>query len=87
VFLVITPVSVRNSILAREFILTTTQAGQNLYIGNSPYNTTGQYQAPPWVRPTPEFEQSDFAGYADNAAGKTLSYSGVSRFYARAALS
>jgi 4-amino-4-deoxy-L-arabinose transferase-like glycosyltransferase len=86
VLLVITPVSIRNSILAHEFTLTTTQAGQNLYIGNSPYNTTGQYEAPPWVRPTPEFEQSDFAEYANKAAGKTLSYSGVSRFYTRTAL-
>ena len=86
VLLVITPVSIRNSILAHEFLLTTTQAGQNLYIGNSPYNTTGQYQAPPWVRPTPEFEQSDFAEYANKAAGKTLSYSCVSSFYTRAAL-
>jgi 4-amino-4-deoxy-L-arabinose transferase-like glycosyltransferase len=86
VLLIVAPVSIRNSILAREFTLTTTQAGQNLYIGNSPYNTTGQYQAPPWVRPTTEFEQSDFAGYANKAAGKTLSYSGVSRFYVRAAL-
>ena len=86
VLLVITPVSIRNSILAREFMLTTTQAGQNLYIGNSPYNTTGQYQAPPWVRPTPEYEQSDFAEYARKTAGKALSYSGVSSFYTRAAL-
>ena len=87
VLLVIAPVSIRNSILAREFVLTTTQAGQNLYIGNSPYNTTGQYQAPPWVRPTPEYEQSDFAEYANKTAGRTLSYSGVSSFYTRAALS
>jgi Flp pilus assembly protein TadD len=86
VLLVIAPVSIRNSVLAREFVLTTTQAGQNLYIGNSPYNTTGQYQAPPWVRPNPEFEQPDFAEYANKAAGRTLSYSGVSRFYTRAAL-
>jgi Flp pilus assembly protein TadD len=87
VLVVIAPVSIRNSVLAREFTLTTTQAGQNLYIGNSPYNNTGQYQAPPWVRPTPEFEQADLAEYANKAAGKTLSCSGVSRFYTRAALS
>jgi 4-amino-4-deoxy-L-arabinose transferase-like glycosyltransferase len=87
VLLVIAPVSIRNSVLAREFVLTTTQAGQNLYIGNSQYNSTGQYQAPPWVRPTPEYEQSDFAEYANKTAGKKLSYSGVSNFYTRAALS
>jgi tetratricopeptide (TPR) repeat protein len=86
VLLVIAPVSIRNSILAREFTLTTSQAGQNLYIGNSPYNTTGQYQAPPWVRPNPEFERPDFAEYADKTSGRTLTYAGVSRFYIRAAL-
>ncbi len=86
VLVVIAPVSIRNSILAREFTLTTAQAGQNLYIGNSQYNTTGQYQAPPWVRPNPEFEQPDFAEYASKTAGRTLSPAGVSRFYTRAAL-
>jgi tetratricopeptide (TPR) repeat protein len=86
VALVIAPVSIRNSIVAREFVLTTTQAGQNLYIGNSQYNTTGQYQAPPWVRPNPDFEKPDFAEYANKTAGRTLSYSGVSSFYSRAAL-
>jgi 4-amino-4-deoxy-L-arabinose transferase-like glycosyltransferase/Tfp pilus assembly protein PilF len=86
VLLVIAPVSIRNSILAREFTLTTSQAGQNLYIGNSPYNTTGQYQAPPWVRPNPEFEQPDFAEYARKTEGRELSPGQVSRFYVRTAL-
>ena len=84
--LVIAPVSVRNSILAREFVLTTTQAGQNLYIGNSQYNTGGLYVAPPWVRPTPDFEQSDFAEYARKVENRRLSYGQVSRFYVRAAV-
>jgi len=84
--LVIAPVSIRNSVLAREFTLTTAQAGQNLYVGNSEYNTTGQYQAPPWVRANPEFEQSDFAEYARKTAAVDLSPGQVSRFYVRAAL-
>jgi Flp pilus assembly protein TadD/4-amino-4-deoxy-L-arabinose transferase-like glycosyltransferase len=84
--LVIAPVSVRNSVLAREFTLTTAQAGQNLYIGNSEYNTTGQYQAPPWVRANPGFEQPDFAEYARKTAARELSPGQVSRFYVRAAL-
>ncbi|MBN2464029.1 tetratricopeptide repeat protein, partial [candidate division WOR-3 bacterium] len=63
-----------------------TQAGQNLYIGNSQYNTGGQYVAPPWVRPTPDFEQSDFAEYARKVENRRLSHGQVSRFYVRAAL-
>lgn len=86
VLLVVAPVSARNSVLARGFVLTTTQAGQNLYIGNSPYNTTGQYAAPPWVRPNPEFEQADFAEYARKSAGRELSPMQVSQFYVRTAV-
>ena len=86
VLLVIAPVSIRNSLLTHEFTLTTTQAGQNLYIGNSPYNATGQYRAPPWVRPAPEFEQQDFADYARKTANRGVSPGQVSRFYVRAAL-
>ena len=86
VLLVIAPVSIRNSLLTREFTLTTTQAGQNLYIGNSPYNTTGQFEAPPWVRPTPGYEQADFAEHARKTANRELSPGQVSRFYVRAAL-
>jgi Flp pilus assembly protein TadD/4-amino-4-deoxy-L-arabinose transferase-like glycosyltransferase len=85
-FAVIAPVSIRNSILAREFTLTTTQGGQNLYIGNSEYNRTGQYVPPPWVRPNPDFEQADFQEYARKAGGTRLSYSGISRFYVREAV-
>ena len=84
--IVIAPVAVRNTVLAKELTLTTTQSGQNLYIGNSEYNRTGQYVAPPWVRPNPEFEQTDFRDYADKAAGHKLSYRQVSDFYTRATL-
>jgi 4-amino-4-deoxy-L-arabinose transferase-like glycosyltransferase len=86
VLAVVAPVVVRNTVLAREFTLTTTQSGQNLYIGNSRYNNTGQYQAPPWVRPNPEYEQADFAEYARKARGADLSPAATSRFYTRAAI-
>jgi len=82
--LVIAPVVIRNTILARELTLTTTQSGQNFYIGNSEYNRTGQYVAPPWVRPNPEFEQTDFRDYADKAAGSKLTFAQVSSFYTSA---
>jgi Tfp pilus assembly protein PilF len=84
--IIIAPVVIRNTILARELTLTTTQSGQNFFIGNSEYNRTGQYVAPPWVRPNPEFEQTDFRDYADKAAGHKLSSSQVSSFYTGAAL-
>ncbi len=83
---VIAPVSIRNSLLAREFILTTTQAGQNFYIGNSEHNRTGQYEAPSWLRAHPQFEEQDMADYARKVAGRKLSYGETSRFYFRQAL-
>ena len=86
VLLVIAPVSIRNSLLTRELTLTTTSAGQNLFLGNSPYNKTGQYETPPWVRPDPAFERPDFAEYANKSAGRALSPGQVSRFYVNAAL-
>jgi 4-amino-4-deoxy-L-arabinose transferase-like glycosyltransferase len=79
--LVIAPVAIRNSVVAREPVLTTTQAGQNFYIGNGPHNRTGQYEAPSWIRANPMFEQQDARAYAENRAGHALSYSGISRFY------
>jgi tetratricopeptide (TPR) repeat protein len=86
VMVVIAPVAIRNSIRGRELILTTTQGGQNLYIGNSPYNQTGQYEEPPWVRPNPRFEQADFRDYAWKAVGHKLGYAAVSDYYSRAAI-
>jgi Tfp pilus assembly protein PilF len=86
VVLVIAPVSIRNSVLAREFVLTTTQAGQNFYIGNSEYNRTGQSESPPWVRPHPDFEETDFRDYAVKVTGRNLTAGEVSRFYIAQAL-
>ena len=85
VLAVIAPVAIRNSLLAREPVLTTTQAGQNFYIGNGPHNRTGQYEAPPWVRANPAFEETDARAWAEQQAGGPLSYGGVSRLYFRRA--
>ncbi len=85
--IILVPFSIRNSILAKEFIFTTTQAGQNFYIGNSPYNNNGQYSPPPWIRPHPRFEEEDFRSYAETKLGRHLSYSEVSSFYLKESFS
>lgn len=79
--LILGPVIVRNSILAKEFTFTTTQAGQNFYIGNSPYNKTGDYDPPPWIRHHPRFEEEDFKSHAENKLGRRLRPSEISRYY------
>ncbi|MFO7675828.1 MAG: glycosyltransferase family 39 protein [bacterium] len=78
---VIGPVALRNTILAREPLLTTTQAGQNLYIGNGPHNRTGQYEAPPWLRASPLYEETDLRTWAETQSGRGLGYGELSRFY------
>lgn len=83
---VVAPVAARNSLLGGELLLTSTQFGQNLFIGNNPGNPTGQYLAPPWVRAAPEYEEADFAAHAEAAAGRRLSAGEVSGFYAREVL-
>jgi len=81
--LILGPVIVRNSILAKELSFTTTQAGQNFYIGNSPYNKTGDYAPPPWIRHHPRFEEEDFKSHAENKLGRRLRPSEISRYYFR----
>jgi tetratricopeptide (TPR) repeat protein len=82
---VLAPVAIRNSLLGGEFLLTTTQIGQNLYAGNNPANRDGQNGTPPWVRTSPEFEEGDFAAYAEQVRGRPLSRREVSAFYSGAA--
>jgi len=80
-FIPITLVVVRNSILAKELTFTTTAAGQCFYIGNGPYNNSGQYTNPPWVRPHPYFEEEDFRNFAQQKLEKKVRTSEVGKFY------
>lgn len=83
---VLAPVVARNSLLSGDFLLTTTQFGQNLYAGNNAANRDGQNGTPPWVRASPDFEEGDFAAYAEQVRGHSLNQREVSAFYAEAAL-
>ena len=83
---VLIPVLLRNRLVGGDWVLTTAQAGANLYIGNHPGNTTGSYVVPAFVRPTPPFEQEDFARHAEQVEGRDLAPSEVSSFYVREVL-
>ena len=52
--------AIRNLITARDLVFTTSQAGQNFYIGNQRKNLTGTYVAPDFVTANPFFEEKDF---------------------------
>jgi hypothetical protein len=84
--LVLLPVGLRNLYVQDEFLLTTSQAGPNFYIGNNA-QADGRYQ--PLVRghETPTFEQRDATELAEQATGRTLTPREVSRFWMRQAWS
>ena len=84
--LVVLPVTVRNRIVGHEWVLLTSQGGQNFYIGNNPENAFGSYVvAPLGVRATPVFEEADFRALAEREVGHALSASETSRHFFRKA--
>ena len=82
VILIIFLCGLRNWVVGRDFVLTTSQAGQNFYIGNHRGNLTGSYYAPDFVRANPFFEEEDFRREAEKRLGrKDLKPSEISRFW------
>lgn len=79
--LVLAPVALRNHHVEGQWVLTTSQAGQNFYIGNNPLNTTGSYIVPPSIRPDPRYEETDFRAAAEKALGRSLRPSEVSDYW------
>lgn len=79
--LILAPVAVRNHHVEGQWVLTTSQAGQNFYIGNNPLNTTGSYIVPPSIRPDPQFEETDFRAVAETAVGRPLTAAEVSDYW------
>lgn len=63
------------------FVLTTANAGQNLYIGHQVENSAGVYRPPSFVRPDPRFEESDFRAEAERRTGAPLDAAATSRFW------
>ena len=69
--LCIAPVTLRNAIVAHEFVLLTTGGGEVFYIGNNA-EANGLYVPPPFVRPDPRYEHADFVQRAAEIAGRPL---------------
>ena len=84
--LVIAPVTARNWAVGRELVLTTSQFGPNLYIGNNP-DADGYYKPLLPGRGSPEFEQRDAIALAENALGRSLNHTEVSHYWQRRAWS
>jgi len=78
----ILPVSVRNYVVGDDLVLLNSQAGQNFYIGHFDGAQTGAYEAPPFLRPNPVFEESDFSNEARRRTGRDdMKPSEISNFW------
>jgi 4-amino-4-deoxy-L-arabinose transferase-like glycosyltransferase len=78
--LAILPSTIHNYIVEKDFILVTSQGGQNFYLGNNPLST-GTYTNLAFVRPNPKYERIDFEREAIRRTGKRMSPSEISRFW------
>ncbi|MEO6026441.1 MAG: glycosyltransferase family 39 protein [Candidatus Binatia bacterium] len=87
VVVALAPVALRNHAVSGEWVLTTTQLGQNFYTGNNPENPYGAYGVVSFVRANPHFEEEDFHHVAEDRAGRTLTAGETSWFWLRAAFS
>jgi len=77
---VLLPIALRNYYVGREFLISTSQLGPNLYIGNHP-GAQGSYEPLVAGHGNAEFERNDAKQLAEQAAGKPLSPSQVSDYW------
>jgi tetratricopeptide (TPR) repeat protein len=69
--LLIAPVTIRNWVVSRDFVLLTTGGGEVFFIGNNA-DANGLYVPPPFVRPDPKYEHADFIARASEISGRNL---------------
>jgi hypothetical protein len=62
------------------------RSGQGTKLGNQRGNRTGTFQAPPFLRDDPRFEEIDWKAEAERRAGRLLEKDEVSRFWFREGL-
>ena len=78
--LLLAPVALRNAKVGGEFVLTTSQAGSNFYIGNHA-GATGSYEPLRAGRSNTVFERRDAIDLAELAVGRKLSSKEVSDYW------
>jgi len=79
--LVISPVTIHNWLVGRDFVPLTAQAGQNFYIGNNP-RASGFFEHPERIRLVPQYEEEDFRREAFRLTGRRdLKPSEISDFW------
>ncbi|MBK8913623.1 MAG: glycosyltransferase family 39 protein [Phycisphaerales bacterium] len=81
---VLLPVGIRNAWVGGQFVLTTSQAGPNFYIGNNPAANGSYVPLLPGRGNTP-FERVDAIRLAEQSEGRTLTPTEVSSYWFRKA--
>ncbi|MGA7876582.1 MAG: glycosyltransferase family 39 protein, partial [Desulfoferrobacter sp.] len=79
--LVLAPFALRNYQVTNELILSTTQAGFNLYIGNNPYNPSPYYYPVPFASSVPFSQGTEFTIEASRRVGKQLTAKEASTYW------
>lgn len=85
VILALLPVMLRNGLVGGDFLPTTFQGGTNFYIGNNP-EADGTYQPIVPGKQIPALERREPVRVAEQALGRSLSPSEVSRYWLDKAL-
>lgn len=78
--LVIAPVTLRNYIVAREFVFITAHGGLNFYIGNNP-DADGTFSPPPGMNPSADKMIIQSRAVAEQAMGRELTSAEVSGWW------
>ncbi len=83
-FTTIAPVTLRNLIVAKEFVLVTNSGGLNFYLGNGPH-ANGSFRIPPEMpqATNAEAQFAVFRHYAQKITGTPLTPKEVDRFWYR----
>lgn len=86
VVVALAPVTVRNGLVAGDWLPGSSHGGLNFYIGNNA-DADGTYHAVPGITPSIEGQQSDARRVAEEAEGRSLTDADVSSFFYRRGLS
>jgi len=81
VTLVLALPAAHNHAVSGEWILSTSNAGANFFIGNNESNESGEYQQLPFINANPKYEQRDFGAEAERRAGRALTDRETSAFW------
>jgi 4-amino-4-deoxy-L-arabinose transferase-like glycosyltransferase len=80
-FTALSPFIIRNYRVAGEFVLSTTQTGQNLYYGNNPDSDAPYYRPAPFASSSPFEEGVQFSIEASRRQGKKLTHKEASSYW------